>query len=619
MKELGLKIAKQKGISGFCYLNSVRTVLLVDHYEYMSLEEIQKAIIDFLIANPLKYIDVHGGCPDTVVKDVKTFFENKKFDTDIVDLIIQATGDALGVKVNIYMKSPAGNIRKIEIGVVDSRKEVNLMFISADYNPNNSTYAGANHYEPITRNDSTLGAPTLQELDGEEQPEMIDLTQSSNCSSSPEKEMLDQVNFINSCAPNEIDISPEVVEKFLRPGTMFPVHLFEKAVPLEVNFIPGSINGNKVYKVMCTSRDYSKKTSDRRWFYMRTTSKTGFRGIRKVGTCLGSWECVNKECSYLSTEGKPNWWHWEYKGGSKVCYSCGRFAVKVHCGARKFVMIATGSNHATVYHLGKHKCELQPDAVTHASYTKKWVEKFPGLPFSDLKTKVIQYHLDNRDIDSAEEASYKISQQAFRKVKREVEDFCQEVDTHSFPAVTDVKKSSDKIDAYYIYKINSKDMNNSDDYVMKSSKTMLEMALKMDQNGGDDLMKDVDVFFDGCHSRCTGFISLGLWFQQPSMRRILRIASMEVRTEKGDTIQMFFSLLNEMLQQVGKKDKDYKFNPKYIFNDEAGSNFVGISRVFGEQFAAERVITCQWHFMNQVNAKIHMIGEKDQPEFLKCS
>ena len=77
--------------------------------------------------------------------------------------------------------------------VVDSRKEVNLMFISADYNPNNLTYAGANHYEPITRNESTPGALTLQELDGEEQPEMIDLTQASNCSSSPEKEMLDQV------------------------------------------------------------------------------------------------------------------------------------------------------------------------------------------------------------------------------------------------------------------------------------------------------------------------------------------------------------------------------------------------------------------------------------------
>ena len=346
MRELGLKVAKQKGVSAFCYLNSVRTVLLVDHYEYMSLEELQKVIIDFIIANPLKYIDVHGGCPDTVVKDVRTFFEDKKFDTDIVDLIIQATGDALGIRVNIYRKSPAGNIKKIEMGVADSRKEVNLMFISADYNPNNHTYAGANHFEPITRNESTPGAPTLQELDGEEQPEMIDLTQASNSSSSPEKEVLDQVNFINSCAANEVHISPEVVEKFLRPGTIFPVHLFEKAVPLKVNFIPGSINGNKAYKVMCTSGNYSKKTADRRWFCMRTTTKSGFRGIRKVGTCLGSYECVNKECSYLSTEGKPNWWHSEYKGGSKVCYSCGRYAVKVHCGARKFVKIATGLDQA---------------------------------------------------------------------------------------------------------------------------------------------------------------------------------------------------------------------------------------------------------------------------------
>ena len=168
MRELGLKVAKQKGLSGFYYLNSVRTVLLVGHYEYMSLEELQKTIIDFLIANPLKYIDVHGGCPDTVVKDVKTFFEDKKFDTDIVDLIIQPTGGALSVKMNIYRKSHAGNIRKIEMGVIDSRKELNLMFISADYNANNPTYAGANHYEPITRNESTPGAPTLQKLDGEE-------------------------------------------------------------------------------------------------------------------------------------------------------------------------------------------------------------------------------------------------------------------------------------------------------------------------------------------------------------------------------------------------------------------------------------------------------------------
>ena len=94
-------------------------------------------------------------------------------------------------------------------------------------------------------------------------------------------------------------------------------------------------------------------------------------------------------------------------------------------------------------------------------------------------------------------------------MRREIKDFCQEVDTHHFPAITDVKKSSDNIDPYYIHKINSKNINNSDDYVMKSSKTMLEMALKMDQNGGDNLMKDIDAFFDGyCHTQINGICQM---------------------------------------------------------------------------------------------------------------
>ena len=67
------------------------------------------------------------------------------------------------------------------------------MSLSADYNPNNPTYARANHYEPITRNESTPCAPTVQKLDGEEQPEMIDLTQASNSSSSPEKELISSI------------------------------------------------------------------------------------------------------------------------------------------------------------------------------------------------------------------------------------------------------------------------------------------------------------------------------------------------------------------------------------------------------------------------------------------
>ena len=67
---------------------------------------------------------------------------------------------------------------------------------------------------------------------------------------------------------------------------------------------------------------------------------------------------------------------------------------------------------------------------------------------------------------------------------------------------------------------------------------------------------------------------------------VLRLACIEVRSEATEDIAIFFKLLNEMLQIVGKKDKDYKFNPQYILCDEAGGNIRGIKEALGLQFAA---------------------------------
>ena len=96
----------------------------------------------------------------------------------------------------------------------------------------------------------------------------------------------------------------------------------------------------------------------------------------------------------------------------------------------------------------------------------------------------------------------------------------------------------------------------------------------------------------------------------PSMRRVIRLASMEVRSEATEDIVIFFKLLNEMLQIVGKKEEGYKFNPRYILCDEAGGNIRGIKEALGLEFAAARVVTCQWHFMNKMNNRIQKIGRR---------
>ena len=161
--------------------------------------------------------------------------------------------------------------------------------------------------------------------------------------------------------------------------------------------------------------------------------------------------------------------------------------------------------------------------MSDVEYTAKWVQRYPGITYKELKSAVIQHLLDTGNSQEAENAAYRITTQAFRKVKRDmaVDTLEQHVETQSLEVVAELKKGSDQIDPLHIYKINSKAVNNELDYVMKSSSKILKLALMMDQDAEDNPLQKEDAYFDGCHSRCTGFISLGIWIQHPSMCRVL--------------------------------------------------------------------------------------------------
>ena len=175
--------------------------------------------------------------------------------------------------------------------------------------------------------------------------------------------------------------------------------------------------------------------------------------------------------------------------------------------------------------------------------------------------------------------------------------------------MVELKKGSDAIDKYYIYEVNNSAMNNLPDYVIKSSSTILSFAIEMDQSGPESILQDEDCYFDGCYSRCKDFVSLGLWFRHPSMRRIVKLARMEIKKEDTLSITIFFRKFNEMLQWIMQKS-DYMFNPKNIMMDEAGANFAGVRNVFGQQFVDEKCITCQWHFLTNMHEHKNEIEEK---------
>ena len=89
---------------------------------------------------------------------------------------------------------------------------------------------------------------------------------------------------------------------------------------------------------------------------------------------------------------------------------------------------------------------------------------------------------------------------------------------------------------------------------------MVKMAIDMDQDGPNNLLQTENAYFDATHSCVHGFKTIGLWLVHPAMLQILRLASMEIRSENYIEISQFFTLFNRICAQV-KEEPGYKFNP----------------------------------------------------------
>ena len=129
----------------------------------------------------------------------------------------------------------------------------------------------------------------------------------------------------------------------------------------------------------------------------------------------------------------------------------------------------------------------------------------------------------------------------------------------------------------------------------KSLQKMAEIALTIDIEGEPNLLQMENAYFDAMHTEEYGFKSLGLWLIHQAMKKILRLASMELHSKNHKDIALFFSLFNEILSDV-KGVPNYRFNPRYFVCDEAGANYKAIAELYGAALATTWVKGCQWHF-----------------------
>ena len=139
---------------------------------------LQQLITNYLIENSDKYTEWHGQSADKLVYESTEFFNDRNFNEDVVDIIVQATGDALNVKLKVFRRSPAGNIQLSEVGDLTSQRVLHLKLSCSEKSQLNPEYTGDNHYDALTvlyKNINTKLEPESNKDKDTEEP-FVDLT-----------------------------------------------------------------------------------------------------------------------------------------------------------------------------------------------------------------------------------------------------------------------------------------------------------------------------------------------------------------------------------------------------------------------------------------------------------
>ena len=386
--------------------------------------------------------------------------------------------------------------------------------------------------------------------------------------------------------------------------TSIDMKLFKGMIPDVVAQIPHDINGLKYYAIdIPEDQTFFSRYRDGRYFDMNSSTRKGFRGVRRIGGCRGNFICTNKDCAYLIENGKENQHQFTTIGKNKFCYVCNGIVYRRPCGAVKMIEYHVTMRLLEVYHQGEHTCQVKPETTIHDKAIEESIKRY-GVRVTPKEIAQMRMTEElKKQFDSGEHDMNKIvdigSQFTDRKrisnIKARIQNEMKS-EKHSMAAVGELKTCTDTSDNYLIYKVYDQNMAGcGKSFVFKSSRKMANLCLNMDQDRPHKgPLASEPCYFDGMHRRCAGWKTLTLWVYHPTSRKLMRLASMEVHGENTETTSLFWQTLNSMLQEVSG-DEQIMFNPYMFITDEAGANANGITQVFGQE-GYKKSRTCQFHF-----------------------
>ena len=103
---------------------------------------------------------------------------------------------------------------------------------------------------------------------------------------------------------------------------------------------------------------------------------------------------------------------------------CGYYVAREHCGALKAVEYDEESGYITIYHIGKHICNVKPEKLNQLKFAQKELfnHDLHETP-RELKYDLIGNYLNEGDVDKA----YKVAQKMDDDTKIEkLKTYCKE-------------------------------------------------------------------------------------------------------------------------------------------------------------------------------------------------
>ena len=326
----------------------------------------------------------------------------------------------------------------------------------------------------------------------------------------------------------KVDLQESEMQALLKNisrGKPFPTCYFRDFPVKHVAKLPKDVDGLQLYKIKAGRDEWLKLTSDNRHFLIMTTTRSGYVGELRIGTCMGSYICRNPNCPFVLTSRNhaPNKVSWRIPRGRRgvgICTICDHIAERESCGAKKMIEYDTELNEATVYHIGRHSCWPK---VNNAKRTKEICNTIAKKNLrgsaKDVCISQISELIEAGDMEGAACECYTWVDR--RAVERELQYSkpTYGIDNNSFDAVGLVKRKTDTWDPYYVYEIGNQNYitGNKCDYVFKSSCRMAKMAIQMDQDGQENLLQMENAYFDATHSCVHGFKTIGLWLIHPAI------------------------------------------------------------------------------------------------------